>query len=132
MHRQVIDPGWEWTRRFKISVGHQVGATVYLSGLVALDEHGDLVGGDDVYQQSIQIFRNIEQALASVGGSLDDLVRITTYLTDIDRYAEFSRARAETFPAGPPASTALATPALVMPELLVEIEATAVLAEPVK
>lgn len=128
MHRAIIDPGWAWTRKYRVVVGQRIGQTVYLSGLVALDGAGNLVGGDDVYQQSMQVFRNIEQALQSVGGSLADLVRITTYLTDMDTYADFSRARADTFPEGPPASTAVATPALVMPELRVEIEATAVLA----
>ncbi len=127
MDRAVIDPGWNWTRRYNISVGRRVGRDVYLSGLVAFDEVGTLVGEGDVYLQSMQIFRNIDQALASVGGSITDVVRITTYLTDMTRYAEFARARAEVFPHGSPASTAVATPALVMPELLVEVEATAIL-----
>ncbi|GAB4349222.1 MAG: RidA family protein [Immundisolibacter sp.] len=128
MDRAVIDPGWSWTRQYNISVGRRVGRDVYLSGLVAFDEAGALVGEGDVYLQSMQIFRTIDQALASVGGSLTDVVRITTYLTDMARYAEFARARAEVFPHGSPASTAVATPALVMPELLVEVEATAILA----
>ncbi len=127
MDRAVIDPGWNWTRRYNISVGRRVGRDVYLSGLVAFDEVGTLVGEGDVYLQSMQIFRNIDQALASVGGSITDVVRITTYLTDMTRSAELARARAEVLPHGSPASTAVATPALVMPELLVEVEATAIL-----
>jgi 2-iminobutanoate/2-iminopropanoate deaminase len=56
-----------------------------------------------------------------------DVVKITTYLTDMSGYAAFSRARAETFPGGVPASTTVASPALIMPELLVEIEAMAII-----
>jgi enamine deaminase RidA (YjgF/YER057c/UK114 family) len=128
MDRSLIDLDWSWPRRYNISVGRRVGRDVYLSGLVAFDGDGVLVGEGDVYLQSLQIFRNIDQALASVGGNLSDVVRITTYLTDMTRYVEFARARAEIFPHGSPASTAVATPALVMPQLLVEVEATAILA----
>jgi 2-iminobutanoate/2-iminopropanoate deaminase len=127
MRSQVIDPGWAWTKKFNISAGQRVGNTVYLSGLVAFDSEGNLIGGDDVYRQTLQIFHNIEVALATQDAGLADLVRITTYLTDVSRYPEFSRARREIFPDGPPASTAIATPALVLPELLIEIEATAVI-----
>lgn len=69
----------------------------------------------------------LREALASVGATMDDVIKITTYLTDISRYGEFSKARTEAFPNGVPASTAVATPALVLPELLVEIEAMAVI-----
>lgn len=98
-----------------------------LSGTVALDSEGNVVGQGDVYAQSKQIFKNIEEALTSAGATMADVVKLTTYLTDISNYKEFGRARTEAFPGGVPSSTAVATPALIMPELLVEVEAIAVL-----
>ena len=94
-----------------------MGDTVLLSGAVAFDSEGNGVGESDVYAQSKQIFKNIEEALASAGASMTDVVKITTYLTDISRYGEFGKARTEAFPDGVPSSTTVTTPALVMPEL---------------
>lgn len=127
MKQERVDPGWAWTRKFNISAGVKLGDTVYLSGNVALDGEGAVVGAGDVYAQSTQIFKNIEEALASAGAGMADVVKITTYLTDIARYGEFSKARTEAFPGGVPASTAIASPGLVLPELLVEVEAMAVI-----
>jgi len=123
MRRQEIDPSLAWTKIFNISAGQRVGNSAYLP---------NLVGSDEVYLQSLQIFRNIKQALASGGGILGDLVRITIHLVDIENYPEFFRARTVTLPAGSPASTALATPALVTAELQIEIEATATLSDRVQ
>jgi len=127
MKQQRVDPGWAWTKKLNISAGVKVGDTVMLSGMVALDSAGTIVGEGDVYAQSKQIFSSIEEALASAGAVMADVVKITTYLTDISTYAAFGKARTEAFPDGVPASTTVTTPALVMPELLVEVEATAVI-----
>lgn len=127
MKQERIDPGWAWTKKLNISPGVKVGDTVYLSGAVAFDSDGNVVGGDDVHAQAKQIFQNIEEALVSVGASMTDVVKITTYLTDMSRYGDFGKARTEAFPNGVPASTAVASPALVMPELLVEVDAVAVI-----
>ncbi len=127
MKRELVDPGWAWTKKFNIPAGMKVGDTVYLSGNVAFDSDGNIVGENDVYAQSKQIFQNIEEALASAGASMDEVIKITTYVTDISRYGEFSKARNEAFPSGVPATTAISAPALVLPELLVEIEAIAVI-----
>ena len=127
MKQARVDPGWAWTKKFNISAGVKVGDTVYLSGAVAFDSEGNVVGEGDVYAQSKQIFKNIEEALASAGASMADVVKITTYLTDISRYGEFGKARTEAFPNGVPSSTVVTSPALVMPELLVEVETVAVI-----
>lgn len=127
MKQQRVDPGWAWTRKFNISAGVKLGDTVHLSGNVAFDDDGNVVGAGDVYAQSKQIFSNIEEALRSAGATMADVIKITTYLTDISQYGEFGRARTEAFPNGVPASTAVAVSALVMPELLVEVEAVAVI-----
>ena len=127
MKQERVDPGWAWTKKFNISAGVKVGDTVYLSGAVAFDGEGNVVGEGDVYAQSKQIFKNIEEALASAGASMAEVVKITTYLTDISRYGEFGKARTEAFPNGVPSSTVVTSPALVMPELLVEVETVAVI-----
>jgi len=126
MKQQRVDPGWAWTRKFNISAGVKLGDTIHLSGTVAFDSDGTVVGAGDAYAQSKQIFKNIEEALASAGATMADVIKITAYLTDISDYKAFGRARTEAFPAGVPASTAVAAPALVIPELLVEVEAIAV------
>ncbi|EAQ23726.1 RidA family protein [Roseovarius sp. 217] len=125
MKQQRLDPRWAWTKKFNLSAGVKIGDTIYTSGLVAFDSDGNVVG-EDMYTQSKQTLKNIEELLASAGASMADVIKINTFLTDISQYGEFSRARTEAFPAGVPASAAYATPALVMPALLVEIEAVAV------
>lgn len=125
MKQQRLDPGWAWTKKFNLSAGVKIGDTIYTSGLVAFDSDGNVVG-EDVYTQAKQIFKNIEELLSSAGATMVDIVKINTFLTDISEYGEFGRARTEAFPAGVPASAAYTTPALVMPTLLVEVEAIAV------
>jgi enamine deaminase RidA (YjgF/YER057c/UK114 family) len=127
MKQERIDPGWAWAKKLNISAGVKIGDTVYLSGTVAFDSAGNVVGEGDVYAQAKQIFKNIEEALANAGATMADVVKITTFMTDMSGYGEFGRARTEAFPGGVPASAAYATPALIKPELLVEVEAIAVI-----
>jgi enamine deaminase RidA (YjgF/YER057c/UK114 family) len=127
MKQERVDPGWAWTKKMNFWVGVKLGETVQLSGMVAFDGDGNVIGDGDFYAQSIQTFKNIEEALASAGATMADVVKITTYLTDMAGYQDFSRARSEIFPNGVPSSTAVTTPALIKPELLVEIEAMAII-----
>ncbi len=127
MKQERIDPGWAWAKKLNISAGVKIGDTVYLSGTVAFDSAGNVVGEGDVYAQAKQVFKNIEAALASAGATMADVVKITTFMTDMSGYGEFGRARTEAFPGGVPASAAYATPALIKPELLVEVESIAVI-----
>ncbi len=125
MQRELVDPNWNWTKEYNISAGVKLGDTVYLSGAAALDRDGNVVGEGDLYAQSTQTFLNIAEALASVGAAMSDVVKITTYLTDVSRHAEFGRARAEAFPSGVPASTLVGTSGLVLQALLVEVDVIA-------
>lgn len=127
MKQQRIDPGWAWTRKFNISAGVKLGDTVYTSGTVAFDSDSNVVGEGSAYEQARQVSRNIEEILEAAGATLADVVKITTFLTDMSDYADFGKARSEAFPGGVPASAAYTTPALVKPELLVEVEAIAVI-----
>ncbi len=103
--------------------------TIYTAGQVAIDEHGELVGGSDLALQTEQVMRNVGLALAAAGAGFDDVVKITTYVVNYkpEHRAVIGQARAPFF-AGrtPPASTLVGVSALAMPEWLVEIEAIAV------
>ena len=123
--RAEINPGWPWAKNFRISQAVQVGTTIYVSGQIAFDPDGNVVGGNDMKAQSKQVFDNIQAVLAEAGASMDDVVKITAFLTDLSRYGEYSEARAEAFPNNIPASTSVSAPALVMPDFLVEVEAIA-------
>jgi len=127
MKRERIDPGWAWLKKFNISAGEKVGDTIWLSGAVAFDSDGNIVGEGDLYAQTKKTFQNLAEALESAGSSLADVVKINTFLTDLSRYSEYGKARTEAFPNGVPASTVVGTTALVRPELLVEVEAIAVI-----
>ena len=127
MNWQRVEPGWEWTRKFNFHAGYKMGDTIQLSGLVSLDSSGSVVGKNDPYEQTMQIFRNIDEALKSAGSGLHEVMKITTYLTSMDFYAEYGRARSDVFPNGVPASSTVGISALAMPEFIVEIEAIAVL-----
>ena len=127
MKRERVDPGWAWPKKFNFWVGWKLDDKVQLSGLVAFDADGNVIGKGDCYAQSKQTFKNIEEALASAGATMSDVVKITTYLTDMADYQAFGKARAETFPDGVPASTTVCSPALISPDLLVEVEAQAII-----
>ena len=127
MERMELSPAWPWAIKFRISQGVQVGNTVYTSGQVAFDPEGNVVGENDMAAQARQVFNNVRAVLAEAGATMEDVVKITAFLTDMGRFAEYAQARAEAFPNNIPASTAVTSPTLVMPELLVEVEAVAVI-----
>ena len=125
--RIELNPDWPWAKDFRIAQGVQVGDTVYVSGQVGFDREGNIVGGDDMKAQAQQVFENIQAVLAEAGATMDDVVKILAFLTDMSRYADYAAARAEAFPNTIPASATVATPVLVNPDLLVEVEAVAVI-----
>jgi enamine deaminase RidA (YjgF/YER057c/UK114 family) len=104
--------------------------TVYIAGQVAFDSTGKVVGGSDFNGQAEQVFTNLRRALASVGASFDDVVKMTTLITDIKNVPALREIRKRYLdPKQPPANT-LIVAQLVRPELLLEIEAVAVLSQP--
>jgi 2-iminobutanoate/2-iminopropanoate deaminase len=104
------------------------GNLLFLSGCVALDRDGSLVGAGDVVAQTRQVFANIGEVLAAAGAGFADVVKLTIYLTDIADRVHMSPIRREFFGDWKPASTLVAVSALALPELLVEVEAVAELA----
>src|SRR4030095_6335687 len=102
------------------------GRTVYVSGQVALDATGALVGTGDLKAQTRQVFENLKAALADSGGTLDDVVKITIFMTDLSPIQDFRELRTGYIPRELPASTLVQVVRLARPDFLIEIEAVAV------
>ena len=120
-----IDPGWAWDDGLSLSQAVKAGDWLYISGQVALDPGGNVVGRGDMRAQSQRVFENIEAILQQAGGALDNLVRITAYLTDMSRYPEYNEVRTKFLGARPPASTTIQVSGLAFEGLLVEVDAVA-------
>ena len=106
----------------------KTGSPVFISGQVALDGAGKLVGENDVAAQVEQVFQNLRTVVQAAGGSLDDVVKITIYVTDASYRPAVTAARQRHFKEGQyPASTYLVVSALAVPQLLVEVEAVAII-----
>jgi reactive intermediate/imine deaminase len=107
------------------------GPTVVVSGQVPLDAEGRLVGEDDAREQTRQVFRNIESALAAVGATMSDVVKLTVFLTNMADLPAFREARNEFIdPERPPASSLVQVAGLVSNDFRVEVEAVAVVPAP--
>ena len=100
---------------------------IEISGTVAADQNGRVIGRDDAYQQTLAILQKIEKALKQAGASLNDVVRTRMFVTDISRFEEYGRAHGEVFGSVRPCTSMIEIKRLVAPEFLIEIEATAIL-----
>ena len=107
----------------------RAGRIVAVSGSAAIDADGKLVGKGDMYEQSRQCIRVISKALEKAGCTLADVVRTRTYVTDINQWEAVARAHSDVFGAAPPATTLVEVTRLIDPDMLVEIEADAVIAD---
>ena len=124
--RIELNPGWPWIEKIRVTPGIQVGETVYTSGQVALSADGEIIGPGDVAVQTRAVFDNLRAVLAEAGATMDDVVKILVFLIDMKDFQVFSRIRAETFPNKVPASSVVGAPAFAHSDLLIEIEAIAV------
>ena len=104
----------------------KVGSAVYIAGQVGITVDGNVVSKDDATGQARQIWHNLEAAIRSAGGTIENIVKTTTYVTDIGHAGAARQVRAELFPTNPPTSTLLVVSQLASPEYLMEIEAIAV------
>ena len=126
MKQKRLEPDWDWIKKLGFAAGIQTGDTIHTCGMIAFGPDGKLVGEGDCYAQAMQIFQNIRDVLALGGATMADIVKTVTYIPDMGVYKDFARARAETFPGAIPCSTAIGS-ALVLPELMIEIEAIAII-----
>ena len=104
----------------------KAGNTVYTAGQVALDKDGNLVGKSDIEAQTVQVYENLQAVLAAAGASLQDVVKVTTYLTQQADLPKLREVRQRYFTGEPPANTLVYISALATPDLLIEVEAIAV------
>lgn len=124
--RNKMFSGTPWEPVIGYARAVQVGETVYVSGTTGTDPSGKVLAPGDAYAQTVQTIRNIENALKRLGLGLEHVVRTRIYLTQIDRWEEVARAHVEFFGQIHPATSVIGVARLVDPEMLVEIEAVAV------
>lgn len=125
--RKNISSGTKWEEQVGYSRAVKLGNYVFISGTTATDEHGAVVGENDMYAQAKFVLQKIERVLKQAGAEMKDVVRTRMFVTDIKKWEEAGKAHAEFFKDIRPATTMVEVKALISPKLLIEIEVDAVI-----
>ncbi len=119
--------GSKWEEIVGYSRAVKVGNLVEVTGTVASDEEGVVVGEDDAYLQTKYIYQKIEAVLLRAGAEMKDVIRVRMFVTDISRWQEYGKAHSEFFKDIKPCNTMVEVSALIEPQYMIEIEATAII-----
>lgn len=115
----------DWFEPYYISLGYRLGNVLVLSGQASISEQGDIVGAGDFDAQAAQTFANLERVLALGGCGLQDIFKVTIYLTDMGNFPKIMELRQRHFTPPYPADTIVEVRSLALPELMIEIDAMA-------
>ena len=121
----IATPEAKPVANYKMATRMEGGRLLYISGQVAWDSGGNIVGKGDVRAQARQTFENLRRVLQAAGGDLSNLMKITTYITNIENFPAVAQARGEVFQGELPASTLIVVKSLFHPDFLIEVEGVA-------